>query len=89
MIVFKLCQQVPWELKNQIKTTQNCLSSLKFSQISSGQNKNRSKKIISRSYLSSEQQKNAFFKQNDVRKIILESKPTTRGGWCLEKKKEN
>jgi len=38
------------------------------------------KKIISRSYLSSEQQKNAFFKQNDVRKIILESKPTTRGG---------
>jgi hypothetical protein len=44
MIVFKLCQQVPWELKNQIKTTQNCLSSLKFSQISSGQNKNWSKK---------------------------------------------
>jgi len=38
------------------------------------------KKIISRSYLSSEQQKNAFFKQNDVRKIILESKPTTHGG---------
>jgi hypothetical protein len=38
------------------------------------------KKIISRSYLSSEKQKNAFFKQNDVRKIILESKPTTRGG---------
>jgi hypothetical protein len=35
------------------------------------------KKIISRSYLSSEKQKNAFFKQNDV---ILESKPTTRGG---------
>jgi len=88
MIVFKLCQQVPWELKNQIKTTQNCLSSLKFSQISSGQNKNRSKKIISRSYLSSEKQKNAFFKQNDVRKIILESKPTTRGGWCLEKKRK-
>jgi len=38
------------------------------------------KKIISRSYFSSEKQKNAFFKQNDVRKIILESKPTTRGG---------
>jgi hypothetical protein len=38
------------------------------------------KKIISRSYLSYEKQKNAFFKQNDVRKIILESKPTTRGG---------
>jgi hypothetical protein len=87
MIVFKLCQQVPWELKNQIKTTQNCLSSLKFSQISSGQNKNRSKKKSSQDLICPpNNKKNAFFKQNDVRKIILESKPTTRGGWCLEKK---
>ena len=88
MIVFKLCQQVPWELKNQIKTTQNCLSSLKFSQISSGQNKNRSKKSSQDLICPPKNKKNAFFKQNDVRKIILESKPTTRGGWCLEKKRK-
>jgi len=55
-------------LKNQIKTTQNCLSSFKILPDLQWSKQKLIKKIISRSYLSSEKQKNAFLKQNDVRK---------------------
>lgn len=66
--VFKLCQQVPWKLK--IKTTQNCLSSAKFSR--SPMIEKRSKIIIS-SLIFPPKKNNAFL--NKWRqKIILESK---------------